>query len=87
MEHFAVTLDDGTGKAYDEALKDSLPEGGDLKAITKNDGTVQGNPIVLLTFTVQMPDGTIRKAQAATSVKLFLFAARLMAAKYGDLLT
>lgn len=84
MESISIILDDGTGKEYDAALKGTLPECGDLKFITKDKGTQSGNPIVLIAFTVQLPDGTMARAQAATTAKCIDGLAKALRGKYGD---
>ena len=63
MEAIRVTIDDGTGRDYDQALRGTLPEGGDLHLITKEKGTVEGGTIVLLTFTVEMATGRMQRVQ------------------------
>lgn len=46
----------------------SLPEGGDLAIYIKKNATVNGNAMAVLTFTVQLPNGTVRRAQCPTTV-------------------
>ena len=46
----------------------SLPEGGDLAIYVKKNATVNGNAMAVLTFSVQLPNGTIRRAQCPTTV-------------------
>ena len=83
MEVIKHQLDDGTGRAFDDALKDTLPDGGDLQIITKDAGTVNGNPVAILTFTVELPDGTFRKAQTVTTVALLMGTLAILRGKYG----
>lgn len=72
MEHITCTLD---AEAFDKAIQTQpdgppvLPEGGDIQFIFKPEATLKGNPAVCITFSVMMPDGTIAKAQAVTTVK------------------
>jgi hypothetical protein len=86
MESISVKLDDGTGKVFDEALakskKSNMPECADLTIITKDDGTAEGNPIVMITFTVRMPDGTFQTVQAGTTAKCFAMAGAAVKGKY-----
>ena len=82
MEHVVIKLDDGTGHEFDEALKGTLPDAGDLKVITKNDATVGGKPAVMLTFTVQLPDGTMQRVQTVTTAKMFVSAAAAVKGRY-----
>lgn len=55
--------------------------------ITKDKGTGEGNPIVLVTFPVMLPDGTRAHAQATMTVREFQMVARGIEARHGDLLT
>ena len=72
MEGIKIILDpDNNGKDFDEALKNTLPEAGDLSVIVKHNGTVNGNSLVMMKFSVQLPDGKIATAQAVTTAKLF----------------
>lgn len=85
MEQARIILDDGTGSAFDQRVRgdDVLPDGGDLTVVTKNNGTKEGRPIVLFTFTVQLPDGTLRKVQTVTTVRMFQTIAKAIEVKYG----
>lgn len=47
-----------------------LKEGGDLAVYIKPNATVGGNPMAVFTFTVQLPDGSLARAQCATTLKL-----------------
>lgn len=82
MEVVKTILDDGSGKAFDAALRGTLRDGGDLQIITKNDGTRDGHPCLMLTFSVQLPDGTIRQVQTVTTVRNFLASAGAVAGRY-----
>lgn len=68
---------DGDGKEYQAALRgrDVLPSGENVSVITTAKGTVGGQACVLVTFDVQMPGGTIRKAQYTFTQKELLAAA------------
>jgi len=71
MEHIALELNNV--ELYDHLCHGptSLMEGGDLKIVTKDKGTIAGNPIALIAFTVLDKEGKpIGTAQAATTVKL-----------------
>ena len=85
----SIFLDNGAGLPFDAELRRSkeygFPECGDLKIITKDAGTSQGNPIVMIAFTIDM-NGQKVPVQAVTTAKLFVGAARAIHAKYGDLL-
>lgn len=87
MESFIITLDDGTGKAFDDALKDNtLQDYGDVRLITKDNATTEGNPAIMITFGVLQTNGIAKKAQVVTTAKLFLMAAKAIKNKYPDLL-
>lgn len=46
----------------------SLSEGGDMAIYVKKHATVGGNAMAVVTFSVQLPNGTIRRAQCPTTV-------------------
>lgn len=69
MEMLKIVLDDDK---FDAAVHGregpgSLPESGDLAIYVKKKATVGGNAMAVVTFTVQLPDGTKRRAQATTT--------------------
>lgn len=74
MEGVKIALD---ADRYDKAIHGGLdglpvlPEGGDLAVYVKPRATANGKPGAVLTFTVQLPDGTAARAQAATTLALF----------------
>jgi hypothetical protein len=72
VEQFKVKLD---AELFDSIIKNSLPEGGDLEAIIKPGATQEGRPCVMLTFTVELPDGTLGRAQVVVPSRLFVMAA------------
>ena len=61
---------------YREVLAEALPESGDLEIITLRSATQAGNTGVMLTFTVKLPNGSMQRVQAVTTMKLFTNAAR-----------
>jgi hypothetical protein len=63
--------------------KDSLPSGDDFTLVTKDIGTDQGNPVALLAFTVQLPDGSLKIAQYTLTGRLFAQMAVAMRGRYG----
>jgi len=85
MDSSAVVLDDGSGREFDAAKRGTLKDGGNLRVITKDAGTEAGNPIAMLTFTVGIGQDRTARAQTVVSVKMFLAAAKILAAKYPDL--
>lgn len=70
---------DGNGKDFDRELQNTLPDGGDLKVITKSNGTKTGQAVVMLKFSVQLPGGAIRHAQTVVTARLFIDAAAAVA--------
>ncbi len=78
-------------KEFDAHLKGTDPQGkpilqdaGDLMAISKDNATVGGRPAVLLTFTVQLPDGTLARAQTVTTLGNFMTVAAGFRGRYGE---
>lgn len=71
METIHIVLSD---EKFDEAVhgpiegQPSLPEGGDLAIYVKKNATVNGNAMAVITFSVQLPGGSIRRAQCPTTV-------------------
>lgn len=86
MERVAVIIDNGSGLAYDAALMDTLPECADLTLITKDGAMESGAPGIMVTFTVRLPDGSLRRVQAVTSLRVFLAAVKAIKAKYGEVI-
>lgn len=86
VENVRITLDDGTGRAFDEALEGALAECQDVTLITKNRATANDKPAVMVTFGVRLPDGSIQRAQAVMPLRLFLRVAQVMMVRYPDLL-
>lgn len=86
METIHVTLNDRA--AFDQAVHDpaSLTERGDLEIITIDDGTEDGNPAAVITFSVRLPnnEGGYR-AQAVTTVRALTMALSALKGRYGDL--
>ena len=79
MENLDIVLDsDYDGKDYDAVLSDTLPECGDMKTIVKHGAMTSGKSAVMVTFTVQLPDGTTKRVQAVTSANLFIQAGNLV---------
>jgi hypothetical protein len=52
--------------------------------VTKHDATVGGQAAVLLTFTVQLPDGTLATAQTVTTMKLLRTQMQVFQTLYDD---
>lgn len=88
MEHLHVSL---SAEDFDKAIhgglddKPILPEAGDLAFYVKPNGTVGGRAVVAITFSVQLPDGTMARAQATTTAALIEnLAAALRGWRLGD---
>ncbi len=80
MEFTEIFL--GNDQLYDERVHSGLAEYGDLEIITKDKVTVEGNPGVCLSFTVDV-NGERKRVQCVTTVKLFMTAAAAMRGRYG----
>lgn len=71
MESIQVALD---SDLYDKAVhggldyKPVLREGGDLSLFVKTGATIGRKAMAVFTFTVQLPDGTLARAQCPTTV-------------------
>jgi len=70
METLSIRID---ADAFDKAIRTQpdgipvLPDGADLRCFVKPNATVGGKAGVVLTFTVQLPDGTFARAQTVTT--------------------
>ena len=58
--------------------------GNDLTVITKSNATVTGRALAVITFTVQLPDGRLARAQTVTSVRNLAALGRALIARYGN---
>lgn len=77
MEHVVCELNaEKFNKAVHGGLDKNpvLKEGGDLAIYVKPKATVNGNPMAVLTFTVQLPDGSLARAQCSTTYTLLMTA-------------
>lgn len=81
MEHISINLDDAS--MYDELVHAGLPQVSDITVVTKDKGTAKGAPAVVIAFNVQLPDGSVRRAQATTTVRLLQSVAAATAARHG----
>ena len=68
MEHIQCEL---SAEKFDEAVHNGLKEGGDLAFFIKPKATVNSKPGVCITFSVQLPDGSITRVQAVTTLANF----------------
>lgn len=82
MEHAAIHLADDN--LFDKMVHDGLPEGCDLTMVTKDSGTEGGRPVVCLSFTVQLPDKSLRRAQCVVTGRIFAIMAGAFRGRYGD---
>lgn len=80
VETLNLMLDNGTGKYYDAGLEDTLPQASPMTVITKHNATKDGKTGVLVLFAVQLPDGSTAYAQATTTARLFINAAKAIEA-------
>lgn len=81
MEQVQVKLNNI--ERFDEIIKDSLPDGGDLEIITRDAGTESGRGIVMFTFSVEI-DGKLRRAQTVTTMRNFRAIAFAITSTYDD---
>lgn len=82
MEHVQIKL--GDDAVFDECVHNALPEGGDLMMVTKDNATKGGRPAVCLTFTVQLPGGTLARAQTVVTGRNFALMAAAFRGRYGS---
>ncbi len=83
METIHVTFNDRA--AFDQAVHahESLRERGDLEIITIDDGTEDGQPAAVITFSVRLPDNTGGyRAQAVTTVRALTMALSAIQGRY-----
>lgn len=69
---------------FDEVIRTSLPDCGDMEIITKDAGMQSGRGIVMITFSVQLPDGTMARAQSVTTMRMFRAIALAVFSTYSD---
>jgi len=69
---------------WDDAIKTSLPDFGDIEIITKHGVTKGGQAGVMLTFTVQLPNGERRRVQTVTTMSLFRTVTSAFQSTYTD---
>ena len=83
-ERISILLDDGSGQNFDTALRapGTLQDHGDLRLIEKANGTTGGRPIVLINFTVRLPDGRDVPAQTVTTLRALAGAVGMLKAKH-----
>jgi hypothetical protein len=73
MGQISIVLDpDHSGKEFDQLLHHSgaAKDTGDLRIVTKDNGTVSGKPIACIAFTAVLPDGKTQLVQTVTTVAL-----------------
>lgn len=70
---------------YDDAVYGGLPQASTMDLITKDGATEGGRPGVVVTFLAQLPDGSLVRAQATTTVRLLLAALRGLQAAHPGL--
>lgn len=82
MEHTVVKFNDIDRFEY--VIGNSLPDNGDLEIITKDVGLKSGRGIVTVTFTVELPDGSVKRVQTVTTMRNFRVIASAILATYDD---
>lgn len=83
MEAVTILLDKPA--EFDQAVREGLKEGSDLQFITKDEATASGKPAVVITFTVQLPDGTLARAQCVSTAASIQMVGRALYGRYGQL--
>jgi hypothetical protein len=89
MEHCKVIL--SNDEEFDKAIRTQevglpvLSDGGDLTMITKDHGTTEGRPVVMLTFSVQQTDGSFAKAQTVITGRQFQALSAAFRGRYGEI--
>lgn len=83
MEAVNVVFEDA---AFDRLVHDgSLPQASTVTVAVKHKATMSGLPGTVFAFDVQLPDGSVRRAQATLTLKQMRFVLKLLVEKYGDL--
>ncbi len=72
------------GKIPNVALRGGLPEGGDLVIITKDNAMQSGRAAAVITFTVEVETGVMRRVQASVPVRALVAALRVLDAAHED---
>jgi hypothetical protein len=83
----SLVLDPGsTGRVFDELLHHSgaAQDMGDLKIVTKDNGTESGNPIACIAFTAVLSDGRQQLVQTVTTVALLKASLAALNGRYPD---
>jgi hypothetical protein len=79
-----IVMDENNdGSEFDEAIKGTLPECGDLKFVVKNNGTKKGKPVVLIGFTSVLLDGNDQvqqefRVQSVVTVRNLIMVLRIL---------
>lgn len=82
MEHTNIKVD---AARFDEVVHGGLPMGRDLEFVVKDGATQEGLPVVAITFSVQLPDGTLARAQAVTTARMVVALGRFMEGHFAAL--
>lgn len=82
MEAISVILDNS--EEFDKAVQGGLPDAGDVRMISKSGLTREGNPGVVITFTVQLPDQELAQAKSVVTLRQFLMAAAALRGRHGE---
>ena len=80
MEALSVKID---AKTFDEMVhgtvnSPTLPECADLKIAVKENATQEGAAAIVIGWTAKLPDGSLRKVQATTTLRAFLMAVEFL---------
>jgi hypothetical protein len=82
MNNLNITFDDAE---FDRIVhgENTLRDDGQFRVVVKDNGTVQGNAIAVITFGVEV-DGKIMRAQTVTTVKLLKGLLAILDGRYTD---
>lgn len=86
MEQLKLVL--GNAAEFDKLVfgrdgKHTLKQASNITLCTKDNGTTNGRPVVVIAFDAQLPDGSVVRAQAVTTVRLLVGFYSAMRGRYG----
>ena len=82
VEHVHVVFADD--ELFDKTVHYGLKDGGDVTMVTKDHGTAEGRPVVCISFMVQLPDGSLARAQTVITGRNFANICALFRGRYGN---
>lgn len=82
MERIMV---ENNAEEFDRIVHSGLKEGGDIKFVIKPKATVGGKAAVVVSFTVELPNGQRHTAQAVTTLQSMCMATTILRALQQEL--